>query len=147
MSKARRSDPIGRVNSPRGGPRDPEQAARQARRRAARPRRRVFAALVVAIATVGLLVVGVFPTRTYLAQRAATSAAAAELDRLDAENARLERRIDRLLTPAEVERIAREQYGLVRPGEEAYAVLPPPAPPVDLLDVWPFVGVADELNR
>ncbi len=147
MSTARRPDPIGRVNSPRGGPRDPEQAARQARRRAARPRRRLFVALVVAIATIGLLVVAVFPTRTYLAQRAATSAAASELDRLDGENARLERRIDRLRTPAEVERIAREEYGLVRPGEQAYAVLPPPAPPIELVEVWPFVGVADELNR
>ena len=32
-------------------------------------------------------------------------------------------------TDAEVERIAREQYNLVRPGEEAYAILPGPADP------------------
>lgn len=30
-------------------------------------------------------------------------------------------------TDAEIERLAREQYNLVRPGEEAYAILPGPA--------------------
>ena len=38
----------------------------------------------------------------------------------------------------EIEKIAREQYGLVKLGEEAYHVLPPPQDPVEIPDVWPF---------
>ena len=50
-------------------------------------------------------------------------------------------------TPEAVEQIAREDYGLVRPGETAYQVLPEGAPPVDLPDAWPFTGAGDWLNR
>ena len=77
----------------------------------------------------GLLVFGVFPTRTYLAQRQRRTAAAADVARLTAENQTLQDRVNLLHTDAEVERVAREQYNLVRPGEEAYAILPasPPA--------------------
>ena len=45
------------------------------------------------------------------------------------------------------ERLAREQYNLVRPGEEAYSVLPAPLPALELPDVWPFgplSGPADD---
>ena len=34
--------------------------------------------------------------------------------------------------------IAREEYNLVRPGEEAYSVLPAPLPALELPQVWPF---------
>jgi hypothetical protein len=74
---------------------------------------------------VGVLLVGVFPTRTYLAQRAAISRASEQLDVLQQQNATLEERADLLTSDAEIERLARERYNLVRPGEEAYAVLPP----------------------
>ncbi len=107
----------------------------------------MLAALLVSILLVGFLLLAVFPTRTYLAQRASTSSARTELDDLHRRNSALERRIERLQTPEEIERLAREQYGLVRPGEEAYAILPPPPPPVQLPEVWPFAGVSDHLNR
>jgi cell division protein FtsB len=93
-------------------------------------RRRLPRALwpaVVSVVLVGVLFLAVFPTRTYLAQRASTSAAEERLRVLREENAALEARVDRLHRDDEIERIAREQYNLVRPGEEAYAVLPPPA--------------------
>ena len=66
---------------------------------------------------------------------------------LQRENELLEQRITVLKTDAEVERIAREQYNLVRPGEEAYAVLPAPAPPVDLPDGWPFDQLEPLVNQ
>jgi cell division protein FtsB len=80
---------------------------------------------------VGVLFAGVFPTRTYLAQRASISHAEKQLQVLGEQNADLEKRAKELQTDAEIERLAREQYNLVKPGEEAYAVLPPPskAPP------------------
>ena len=37
------------------------------------------------------------------------------------QNAALDARVKELHTDAEIERLAREQYNLVKPGEEAYA--------------------------
>ena len=81
----------------------------------------------------------VFPTSTYLDQRADTAEAEERLDGA----ARPERRPTRSAssgsqTAEEIERLAREQYNLVFPGEEAYAVLPAPLPELDLPTVWPF---------
>ena len=47
---------------------------------------------------------------------------------LNTENSRLTDQANKLHTDAEVERLAREQYDLVRPGEEAYAILPTAEP-------------------
>lgn len=90
------------------------------------------------IALLGLLAVAVFPTQTYLAQRRDTSEAEQRLAVLEDQNDAYAARVGRLQTAAEIERLAREQYNLVRPGEEAYAVLPAPLPPLDLPAVWPF---------
>jgi cell division protein FtsB len=83
--------------------------------------------LLASVVLVGVLFAGVFPTRTFLAQRASISRAEKQLDVLGQQNAELERRARELQSDAEIERLAREQYNLVKPGEEAYAVLPPPA--------------------
>ena len=84
------------------------------------------AAVVVSILVVGVLFALVFPTRTYLAQRASISRAEKQLQVLGQQNAELEQRAKQLQSDAEIERLARERYNLVKPGEEAYAVLPPP---------------------
>jgi cell division protein FtsB len=90
------------------------------------------------VVTIAVLAVYVFPTRTWLDQRAAIDDTSAELDQLEAERDALEARLDELDSDAEIELIARSQYGLVKPGEEAYAVLPAPEHPVVLPSVWPF---------
>jgi Septum formation initiator len=87
---------------------------------------------------VGVLAVAVFPTSTYVDQRAATAEAEQRLEVLRDQNASYEEQIERLQTPEEIERLAREQYNLVRPGEEAYAVLPAPLPELELPAIWPF---------
>jgi cell division protein FtsB len=102
--------------------------------------------LVVSVALVGALFGFVFPTRTYLAQRAAAEQARERLAVLTAGNEALERRVEELRTPEEIEAVARRDYGLVRPGEEAYAILPPPPPAVHLPDAWPFGRLADRLS-
>jgi cell division protein FtsB len=86
---------------------------------------------VGSLATVIVLFIAVFPARTYLNQHRARQQALARIHATDAANQRLEKRIHDLHTDAEVERLARAQYNLVRPGEEAYAILPtrPPATP------------------
>lgn len=92
----------------------------------------------VAIGLAAVIAIGVFPTRTWLDQRARTSDAEQRLEVLRDQNAALEARAQRLQSDEEIERLAREQFNLVLPGEEAYVVLPPPLPPVDLPDLWPF---------
>lgn len=93
--------------------------------------RRLAWTFVVSVALVGVLVLAVFPTRAYLDQRHQRRQVAAEVARLATANRGLEERVRLLHTDAEIERLAREQYHLVRPGEEAYAVLPP-APPASV---------------
>ena len=86
----------------------------------------------LAVVLVGVTLLAVFPARTYVAQRQSISAAEERVRILSAQNKELAKRVEKLHTDAEIERIAREQYNLVRPGEEAYAILPPPeakAPP------------------
>ncbi len=85
-----------------------------------------------------VLAFAVFPTSTYLDQRAGTAEAEERLAVLRAQNEAYEERIARLETTEEIERLAREQYNLVFPGEEAYAVLPAPLPELDLPAIWPF---------
>ena len=95
------------------------------------PKRRKWL-FVGGLALVGVLFIAVFPARTYLEQRHQRQQVVTQMKATDAENKALEQRIQTLNTDAEVERLAREQYNLVRPGEEAYAILPtrqPPPPP------------------
>ena len=102
-------------------------SARRAAMRRAMVRRAVWP-LLSTLVLVAVLFVAVFPTRTWLAQRGDRDTAARQLSVLRAQNAVLEQRVAALRTDAEIERLARKEYHLVRPGEEAYAVLPPPAP-------------------
>ncbi len=91
--------------------------------------RRAAWLLVGSVVLVGILFVAVFPTRTYLTQRRDLAATERRLEVLSAQNDELAARARSLDTDAEIERLAREQYNMVRPGEEAYAILPPPPPP------------------
>ena len=91
--------------------------------------RRAVLPTAALVALVGFLFVAVFPTRTWLAQRDAIAAEEARLEVLTDQNGRLAARVQELQTDAELERLAREQYNLVKPGEEAYAILPAPGDP------------------
>ncbi|MDQ3946711.1 MAG: septum formation initiator family protein [Actinomycetota bacterium] len=84
---------------------------------------------VASVVFVGFVFGAVFPTRTYLAQRREIAAASERLELFKAQNGRLQSAVDRLQRDDEIERLARSRYNLVRPGEEAYAILPVPAPP------------------
>jgi len=114
---------------------------------AARLTRRLAVPLLVGVLGCGVLFLGVFPTRTYLNQRQATAEAETRLAELHASNAADQQRAATLQTDAEIERIAREQYGLAKPGEEVYQVLPPPEDPVEAPDVWPFNRLDQQLRN
>jgi cell division protein FtsB len=91
--------------------------------------RRAVWPFVVSVAVVGVLFLLVFPARTYVAQRRSLVAVQTKVKVLTTENKTLDDRVTALQQPSEIERMAREQYGMVKPGEEAFAILPTPAPP------------------
>ena len=109
-------------------------------------RRRFLVPTLGTMIALGGLLVGVFPTRALLDQRAAIAEADARLAAVDARNQELEERVEALGTDAEIERIAREQYNLVFPGEEAYGLLPAPPMPPMVPDAWPFRALHDTVQ-
>jgi len=90
-----------------------------------------MAMLIGGLALVGLLFAFVYPIRTYLAQRGQISSAQAHLAQLQAATRQVDAQSRQLQGDAAVERIARQDYGLVRPGETPY-VLVPAAPAVTI---------------
>jgi cell division protein FtsB len=92
-----------------------------------RRRRRALLRLVLGgMVIVALLFAFVFPARTLLAQRQRTDKEHHRLEVLREQNRKLQAETRRLQNDAEIERIARERYSFVRPGERPYVVVPPP---------------------
>lgn len=87
--------------------------------------RRAVRLLLIAVALGGLVFLFVLPGRTWLQQRSAMSSAEHRLQVLNRENAALAKRAQQLQSSSYVEQIARQQYGLVMPGEQAYGILLP----------------------
>jgi cell division protein FtsB len=82
--------------------------------------------LVVLLVAIGLGVVMLSgPFERYADGRARVEAARSTADALDEEIERLEARVDQLRDPANLELLAREQQGMIRPGEVAYTLVPP----------------------
>lgn len=81
--------------------------------------------LIVMVAMVIVAASGIFPFRQLIAQGRSVDLAQQKLDALVEENMRLEQRVAALQSPQEVERLAREQFGLVMPGEIAYVAVVP----------------------
>lgn len=78
----------------------------------------------------GALYLFVYPARTYLGQRQETSSVERTLSVLDAANAKLSTEKAELQQVSYVEQLARAEFGLVMPGQQAFTVLPPaPAKP------------------
>ena len=103
--------------------------------------------IVSLLAVVGVLLLGAFPTRAYLDQLHQRESLAERVRTLTAANQKLAEQAARLQRDDTIERLARERYHLVRPGEEAYAILPdgrapvtaspaPPAPPPASRSWW-----------
>jgi cell division protein FtsB len=88
---------------------------------------RLLRPVLTSVIVLGVLLVGIFPTRAILEQRAELARLERSRDVVAERNDEIQDRIEALGTDAEIERIAREQYNLGRPGEEVYAILPPPA--------------------
>ena len=116
----------------------PAAATRRRPQRASGPRRR--RAGLTARATILLVVVGaivflsIAPARLYVHQRAELAALERRAAALEAGNARLAARAERLRDPDYLEGLARRCLGMVRNGEIAFVVVPKhgaPTPPGD----------------
>ena len=78
------------------------------------------------LVAVAFALTGLAPARQAYTQQLRIEAEERKLAALENENARLGHRLQRLNDPEYVEKLAREQLGLVRPGEISYVVVPPP---------------------
>ena len=87
---------------------------------------------MIIVCTIAAVFVVFFPARQLVNQRTHLEDLQTRLAQLDIQNKRLQSDIRRLQDPAEVEVMARERLGLVKPGERAYMFVSPdatPAPP------------------
>jgi cell division protein FtsB len=112
---------------------DPERIeeppkAQPARRMVWGPRTRIA---VASLALVAMMFLFVFPTRAYIAQKRQVGRAAHAVEVLEAQNKVLARQASRLKTDSEIERLAREQFNMVLPGEQAYNVVEEPSSATD----------------
>ncbi len=106
-----------------------------------RGRRRAIVGAAITVLLVAVLLFGILPTQDWFDQRRETRQTEAELAEVRAEKAEVERQQQLLETDAEIERRAKEDLGMVEPGEEAYNILPAPTDPIGLPEGWPFTGV------
>ncbi len=81
--------------------------------------------MILGVVILAVFVFGVFPTGSYVEQRNELNRAVDELEQLEAENSDLQDRVARLESDAEIERVARQEFDMVKPEEESYLILPP----------------------
>ncbi len=100
--------------------------ARARRERAAKVRRNRV--ILAGSALLSVLMLGLwFPASALYHQHQAIAATTTQLTQLRQQDRALAEEQRLLKSPAEVERLAREQYQLVSPGQRAYQILPPSA--------------------
>lgn len=123
-------------------------ARREDREREERQRRfrRIGVAVAVLVLVAGAAVVAGSPWRSVRAQDAEAAEAEAELAALKDQQADVVAQYELATTDAEIVRNAREDFGWVLPGEEAFSTVPLPVDPAGLPPVWPFTGVEQALG-
>jgi len=107
--------------------------------------RRIVRPVLIVAAVLALLGYFVFPTQTWNDQRSTLAKTNDRITDLQAQNEVLETRVAALNQPDEIERLARQDFSLVYPGESPFAVLPPPPEPLNLPNAWPFTVLQESL--
>ena len=102
--------------------------------------------LAIVVSAVGLLAVLLFPWQSLNSQRRNIDHAADTLERLQAETAHLVDQVADARDPRVLERMAREQFSLVREGDTLYRLHVNPAEVITLPPAWPLPGVAHLLG-
>lgn len=122
---------VGRARAGRPGPRQADTRRLERPKRVNEPRpilktlTKLAARALLGLVILAVFVFGVFPTGSYMDQRRELNRAIDELEQLEAENQGLQDRVSRLESDDEIERVAREEFGMVQPNEESYLILPP----------------------
>lgn len=86
--------------------------------------RRAALLLLVGLAAVGVLLLFVLPVHTLLSQRREISQTQQHIAALRKEDAALAARVKGLRSPAAVERLAHEDFGMVRRPQRLYTIVP-----------------------
>ena len=93
---------------------------------------------IIAVSLFSLMLLGVIPVQEWFEVRDAKDELLVELAKVEELNKSYRVSIDALNTDEEIERIARSEYNLVKPHEEAYYVVPLSAEDVKIPGIWPF---------
>ena len=83
---------------------------------------------IASLVLIAALFLFVFPTSAVLHQRGKLKDAEQRLSVLKEQTQRLSDQSKRVLSDAEIERLARDRFNMVLPGEQAWAVVPGAAP-------------------
>ncbi len=83
---------------------------------------------IASLVLIAALFLFVFPTSALLHQRSQLSDANERLSVLKDQTNRLSEQSKQVLSDEEIERLARDRFNMVRPGEQAWAVVPGPTP-------------------
>jgi cell division protein FtsB len=83
---------------------------------------------IASLVLIAALFLFVFPTSALLHQRSQVNDANERLSVLKEQTSRLSEQSKRVLSDEEIERLARDRFNMVRPGEQAWAVVPGPTP-------------------
>ncbi|MAR48259.1 MAG: hypothetical protein CL425_03560 [Acidimicrobiaceae bacterium] len=93
---------------------------------------------IIAVSLFSLMLLGVIPVQELFEVRDTKDELLVELAKVEELNKSYRVSIDALNTDEEIERIARSEYNLVKPHEEAYYVVPLSAEDVKIPGIWPF---------
>ena len=79
--------------------------------------------VILYAAFIGLLLASyVSPLQDIVENRSRIASLRADIEEVERENAAKERAVEELQTPEGVERVARDRYGMIKPGEKVYMV-------------------------
>lgn len=88
-----------------------------------RLRKRLALAATLVVAA-GVYFGFVFPTGEFMAERTQLQSAQGELQALERTNKQLQATVGRYESPTFLDKLAREEFGLIRPGEFSYQIMP-----------------------
>ena len=93
---------------------------------------------IIAASLFSLMLLGIIPIQEWFEARDTKNDLLVELAEIEELNDSYRVSIDALKTDEEIERIARSEYNLVKPHEEAYYVVPVSSEDIEIPGIWPF---------
>ena len=100
--------------------------------------RRLGYVSIIAVSLLSLMLLGIIPVQEWFEVRDTKNDLLLELAEIEELNESYRVSIDALKTDDEIERIARSEYNLVKPHEEAYYVIPISSEDIEIPGIWPF---------